>query len=107
MRKLISRGANFFATFFLNPKVSDLTGSFRLYRRNAFISLIKEVKNVGYAFQMEIIVRAQYKNYKIAEVPITFVDRIHGESKLSSKEIFIYFQTVINLYRELWIEFKK
>ncbi len=101
MRKLISRGANFFATFFLNPKVSDLTGSFRLYSREAFLSLIKDVKNVGYAFQMEIIVRAQYLKYKIAEVPITFVDRINGESKLSMKEIMIYFQTVIKLYMEL------
>lgn len=100
-RKLISRGANFFASFFLNPKVSDLTGSFRLYKRSIFTELLKEVNNVGYAFQMEIMVRAQYKNMKIEEVPITFVDRIYGESKISTKEIFIYFQTVMNLYFEL------
>ena len=100
-RKVISRGANFFATFFLKPKVSDLTGSFRLYSRKAFYDLMKTVKNVGYAFQMEIIVRAQYLGYKISEVPITFVDRIHGESKLALKEIFLYFQTVLKLYWEL------
>ena len=101
MRKLISRGANFFASFFLKPIVSDLTGSFRLYKREAFIKLIKDVKNVGYAFQMEIIIRAQYLNMKVDEVPITFVDRIHGASKLAMKEIFIYFQTVLKLYSEL------
>lgn len=100
-RKLISRGANFFASFFLNPKVSDLTGSFRLYTKKAFETLIEQAKNVGYAFQMEIIIRAQYKGMKIEEVPITFVDRIHGKSKLALKEIFIYFQTVLKLYSEL------
>ena len=50
---------------------------------------------------MEIIIRAEYSNYKIAEVPITFVDRIHGKSKLTFKEIFIYFQTVLKLYSSL------
>lgn len=100
-RKLVSRGANFFASFFLNPNVSDLTGSFRLYKREIFIELISKVKNVGYAFQMEIIVRAIKSNLKISEVPITFVDRIIGSSKLSTKEIFIYFQTVMKLYYEL------
>lgn len=101
MRKIISRGANFLASFFLRPAISDLTGSFRLYSKKSFVQLIEEVKNVGYAFQMEIIIRAQYNNMTISEVPITFVDRIHGESKLSRKEIFIYFQTVFNLYAQV------
>lgn len=100
-RKIISRGANFFSSFFLKPHVSDLTGSFRLYSRKAFETLLKKVKNIGYAFQMEIIIRAQYEGFKISEVPITFVDRIHGESKLTMKEIFLFFQTVLKLYYEL------
>lgn len=101
LRKLISRGANFFAGFLLRPVASDLTGSFRLYKRHVFEKLIKNVNNVGYAFQMEIIIRAQYSGITIGEVPITFVDRIYGYSKLGLKEVFIYFQTVIKLYSEL------
>ena len=56
-RKLISRTANFFASFFLNPSVTDLTGSFRLYKKDLFFKLIEVVKNSGYAFQMEMIIR--------------------------------------------------
>ena len=101
MRKFISRGANFFASFFLNPKVSDLTGSFRLYKKEKFLDLIKVVKNSGYAFQMEIIVRAQYLNMKLSEIPITFVDRLMGNSKLGFNEIIIYLKSVFKLYYEL------
>ena len=101
MRKFISRGANFLASFFLNPEISDLTGSFRLYRRDNFMELIKFIKNSGYAFQMEIIVRAQYFNMKISEIPISFVDRLMGKSKLGMKEILIYLKTVFTLYGEL------
>ena len=98
VRKLISRGANFFASFFLNPGVSDLTGSFRIYKKNIFDELIKEVKNSGYAFQMEMIVRAKDKGYKVEEIPITFVDRLMGKSKLGINEVVLYFKTVLSLY---------
>jgi hypothetical protein len=50
---------------------------------------------------MEIIIRAVYAKYKVAEVPITFVDRIMGKSKLGMGEIVIYFNTVLDLYKEL------
>jgi dolichol-phosphate mannosyltransferase len=98
IRKFISRGANFFASFFLNPKVSDLTGSFRIYKREIFEKLIKFVKNSGYAFQMEIMIRAKDSKMKVAEIPITFVDRLMGKSKLGMNEIIIYFKTVMWLY---------
>lgn len=108
IRKIISRGANFFASFFLNPSITDLTGSFRLYKKDLFFKLIEQVKNSGYAFQMEMIIRvknifikAQYLGYKIEQVPISFVDRFFGSSKLGFKEIVIYFKTVLSLYSEL------
>ena len=101
IRKIISRGANFLASFLLNPGVSDLTGSYRLFKKDVFKDLIKEVKNGGYAFQMEIIIRAVYKKYKVEEIPITFVDRVMGKSKLGMGEILIYFDTVLDLYQEL------
>lgn len=89
-RKLVSRVANYLAAVLLRPQVSDLTGSFRLYRREAFDKIMKEVVSTGYVFQMEIIVRARKMGLRIAEVPITFVDRLFGESKLGSMEIVHY-----------------
>ena len=52
----------------------------------------------GYAFQMEIIVRASQKNFKMKEVPIVFVDRLYGESKLGNAEIVLYLQGLIRLF---------
>ena len=50
---------------------------------------------------MEIIVRAQYMGYKIEEVPITFVDRIFGESKLGDGEILGYLQGLLDIFVEV------
>jgi len=86
-RKVISRGANFFADTVLNPGVSDLTGSFRLYRRDVLRNVISQVQSKGYVFQMEMMARARAMGYTVGEVPITFVDRIFGESKLGADEI--------------------
>lgn len=59
------------------------------------------VKSRGYVFQMEIIVRAQYLGHKIEEVPITFVDRIYGESKLGANEIVGFMQGVFDLFLDV------
>lgn len=77
-RKLASRAANYFADILLNPGVSDLTGSFRLYKREVLQQLIATMKSQGYAFQMEVMVLAKSMGYSVAEVPICFVDRIFG-----------------------------
>lgn len=97
-RKLTSRTANFLADFLMNPGVSDLTGSFRLYERSALETVLPLVESKGYAFQMEIVVRAKQQDMKIEEVPITFVDRIYGQSKLGSKEIFLYLKGLLTLF---------
>ena len=89
-RKLISRGANYLAQVLLDPGVSDLTGSFRLYKRSVFDKIINNIVSKGYVFQMEIIVRAKNMGYNVGEVPIIFVDRIFGYSKLGSNEIIQY-----------------
>ncbi|MED6155178.1 Dolichol-phosphate mannosyltransferase subunit 1 [Stylosanthes scabra] len=90
MRKLTSRGANVLAQTFLWPGVSDLTGSFRLYRKSVLEDIISSCVSKGYVFQMEMIVRASRKGYHIEEVPITFVDRVFGSSKLGGSEIVEY-----------------
>ena len=96
-RKL-SKGANFLADFLLNPGVSDLTGSFRLYERKVLEKILPQIQCKGYAFQMEIIVRSKKAGFQVNEVPITFVDRIYGESKLGTKEIIMYIQGLMQLF---------
>lgn len=54
-RILTSRGANLLANLLLNPGVSDLTGSFRLYKKNVLEDLLKSVKGKTYVFQMEVL----------------------------------------------------
>lgn len=100
-RIVISRGANLLANLLLSPGVSDLTGSFRLYKKSVLIDLMKSVKSRAYVFQMEVIVRAKQKGYKVAEVPIIFVDRLYGESKLGPTEIVSYLSGVWNLFLDL------
>lgn len=100
-RKLTSRVANFLAGTLLAPQASDLTGSFRLYKKNVLERCLKSVKSRGYVFQMEIIVRAQYFGYSIEEVPITFVDRIFGESKLGAGEILAYLQGLVDIFLDV------
>lgn len=97
-RKLTSKGANFLADFLLNPGVSDLTGSFRLYERRVLEEILPKIKCKGYAFQMEIIVRSRKAGFSVGEVPISFVDRIYGESKLGAKEIIMYLEGLLTLF---------
>lgn len=97
-RKLISRGANFLATVVLRPNVSDLTGSFRLYKKDVLAKIIEATKSKGYVFQMEMMVRARSFGFTIAEVPISFVDRLYGESKLGGDEIVGYLKGVWTLF---------
>lgn len=97
-RKVVSRGANLFADTVLRPGVSDLTGSFRLYKRKVLERVIADTQSKGYTFQMELMVRAKAKGYSVAEVPITFVDRVYGESKLGGDEIVEYAKGVLNLW---------
>ncbi|XP_058199035.1 dolichol-phosphate mannosyltransferase subunit 1 isoform X2 [Rhododendron vialii] len=71
-RKLTSRGANVLAQTLLWPGVSDLTGSFRLYKKSVLEDIISTCVSKGYVFQMEIIVRASRKGYHIEEYVCRF-----------------------------------
>ncbi|CAH7690670.1 family 2 glycosyltransferase [Phakopsora pachyrhizi] len=98
-RKLVSRGANLVTSLALAPGVSDVTGSFRLYRTTILKKLMEQTTSKGYVFQMEIIVRARAMGCSIGEVPITFVDRLYGDSKLGKDEILGFVKGVWEL---LW-----
>ena len=89
-RKFVSRGANLFADTVLRPGVSDLTGSYRLYKKAVLEKVIKSTESKGYAFQMEMMVRAKAMGFKVVEQPIEFVDRVFGDSKLGGDEIVNY-----------------
>jgi dolichol-phosphate mannosyltransferase len=97
-RKFVSRGANLFADTVLRPGVSDLTGSFRLYKKEVLQKVIRSTESKGYTFQMEMMVRAKAMGCTVAEVPISFVDRVYGESKLGGDEIVEYAKGVLNLW---------
>jgi dolichol-phosphate mannosyltransferase len=100
-RKLISKGANIFADTLLQPGVSDVTGSFRLYKRDVLGKTIANVQSKGYVFQMELICLAKSMGYTVAEIPITFVDRLYGESKLGGDEIVQYAKGVFSLWNRI------
>ncbi|NXE00669.1 DPM1 mannosyltransferase, partial [Chaetorhynchus papuensis] len=97
-RKLISRGANFLTQVLLRPGASDLTGSFRLYRKEVLQKLMEKCVSKGYVFQMEMIVRARQLGFTIGEVPISFVDRVYGESKLGGNEIVSFLKGLLTLF---------
>lgn len=100
-RKLVSRGANLFADTVLRPGVTDLTGSFRLYKKSVLEKVIESTESKGYTFQMEMMVRAKAMGCTVAEVPITFVDRLYGESKLGGDEIVEYAKGVLGLWMKV------
>ncbi|XP_031561494.1 dolichol-phosphate mannosyltransferase subunit 1-like [Actinia tenebrosa] len=97
-RKLISRGANYLTQVLLRPGASDLTGSFRLYKKEVLQKLVDACVSKGYVFQMEMIVRGRQLGYTIGEVPISFVDRVYGESKLGGSEIVHFAKGLLYLF---------
>jgi len=100
-RKIVSRGANLLTQILLRPGVSDLTGSFRLYKKEILEKLVTSCVSKGYVFQMEMIVRARHGGCSIGEVPIVFVDRFYGESKLGANEISGFVKGLLYLFATL------
>ncbi|KAI0042201.1 glycosyltransferase family 2 protein, partial [Auriscalpium vulgare] len=101
-RKFVSRGAHFLqflADTVLNPGFTDLTVSFRLCKKSVLLQhIITLTQSRGYVFKMEMMVRARALGYSVGEVPITFVDRLFGESKLGADEIVQYGKGVWSLF---------
>ncbi len=83
-RTLLSRGANVYSKLALGVGVDDLTSGFRAYR-SAVLRRVKlyDVASQGYCFQVDLAWRAVEAGFRVIEVPITFVDRESGESKMS------------------------
>jgi dolichol-phosphate mannosyltransferase len=84
LRRLISRGGSLYAQILLGLPVRDLTGGFKCYRRAVLEAIpLDEIHSKGYAFQIETTYRAKRKGFSVLEIPITFVDRVEGGSKMS------------------------
>lgn len=82
-RKLISLGGSIYARLLLGLPVRDLTGGFKCFRRYVLESIdLDSVNSTGYAFQIELTFRAANQGFRIAEIPITFAERIRGRSKM-------------------------
>ena len=95
MRKLISRGGSLYARTVLGIGVRDLTGGFKCFRRATLEKLdLDSVSAQGYGFQIEMTYRAVKQGFRVEEVPIVFVDRRVGQSKMS-KKIFLEAFTLV------------
>jgi dolichol-phosphate mannosyltransferase len=85
-RLFLSYAANIYARGVTGLPVSDTTGGFKCFRRNVLESIdLNSVKSNGYAFQIEMSFRAWKRGFRLVEIPIIFVDRTEGESKMSKK----------------------
>ena len=83
-RRLLSRGGNVYADVLLGLKVRDSTGGYRVYRAEVLRAVdLANVRADGYGFQIEMTYRARQAGARIVEVPISFVDRVEGTSKMS------------------------
>jgi dolichol-phosphate mannosyltransferase len=84
LRRVISWGGSFYARVVLGIRVHDLTGGFKCFRRAVLETLdLETVDSKGYAFQIEMTFRAIRRGFRVVEVPIVFVDRTEGTSKMS------------------------
>lgn len=83
-REIISRGGSMYSRIALDLPLRDITGGYRAFRRETLEGLgLEEVASQGYCFQVDLARRAIKAGYHVVEVPITFVERELGDSKMS------------------------
>ena len=83
-RLILSYNANIYARLVTGNKLCDATGGFKCFRRRVLEAIeLDSVRSNGYSFQIEMSFRAKRKGFRITEIPIVFVDRTDGDSKMS------------------------
>ncbi len=88
-RELLSRGGSMYTRAMLGVQVRDVTGGYRAFRAETLRRLdLHEVASQGYCFQVDLAWRAVQRGMRVREVPITFVERTAGTSKMSRKIVF-------------------
>ena len=99
-RLLLSYYANIYARVITGLKLYDSTGGFKVYRRTVLAAIdLDDVRSNGYAFQIEMSFRAWRNGFRIVEIPIVFVDRTEGTSKMNRS---IVFEAVFMVWRLRW-----
>ncbi|MEV6152005.1 polyprenol monophosphomannose synthase [Nonomuraea sp. NPDC052129] len=85
-RELLSRGANIYTRLMLGMSVRDATAGFRVYRAATLEKIgLADVESQGYCFQVDLTLRTTRHGLRVVEVPITFVERTVGTSKMSTR----------------------
>jgi dolichol-phosphate mannosyltransferase len=85
-REVLSRGGNLWTRIALGIPLRDATGGYRAFRRKTLLGLeLDNVASAGYCFQVDLAWRALKAGFKVVEVPITFIEREYGDSKMSQK----------------------
>jgi dolichol-phosphate mannosyltransferase len=83
-RRIISKGGSFYARTLLRLHQRDVTGGYRVFRAEALRTIgLGRIDSLGYCFQIEMLWRAERGGLRIAEAPITFIERVSGESKMT------------------------
>jgi dolichol-phosphate mannosyltransferase len=83
-RELLSRGGNLYVRLLLGVKVRDATAGYRLFRRTTLEKIdLESVESTGYVFQTDMVARTLAAGLVVTEVPIEFVERVRGDSKMS------------------------
>lgn len=97
-RHLLSRGAQWLSMYIAGIYVHDSTSAFRAYKREVLESANPDtIKSEGYSFLIELIYRSQKKGFKITEIPITYINRTKGKSKIDKAEILKALATIARL----------
>ena len=85
-RLLLSYFANSYTRVVTGLPIRDATGGFKCFRRSVLENIdLKKIKSNGYAFQIEMTFKVWNSGFRVKEIPIIFIDRVYGESKLSKK----------------------
>jgi dolichol-phosphate mannosyltransferase len=83
-RELLSRGGNLYVRLLLGVSIRDATAGYRLFRRATLQTIdLEAVESTGYVFQTDMVVRCLRAGLRVSEVPIEFVERVRGDSKMS------------------------
>jgi dolichol-phosphate mannosyltransferase len=83
-RELLSRGGNLYVRLLLGVKVRDATAGYRLFRRTTLEKIdLDSVESTGYVFQTDMVARTLAAGLTVREVPIEFIERVRGDSKMS------------------------
>ena len=96
-RHVISKGGSLYSRTILGLRIRDLTSGYKAFSRRALEAIaLGDVRSNGYSFQIEMTYRAVLQGMRVKEVPIVFVDRTAGRSKMSRK---IFIEAIVMVWK--------